>query len=94
MNTEPLKEEIKHLQRRLETLHKERDAAMQDSSHWLWVATTREKERAYLHTEVERLREVVQQVHALADEAVVGTAVGAYLRMTEIHKLTKKTEEG
>lgn len=47
------------------------------------------RQRDEARAAVERLRDVVRQVHALASEAIVGTAVGAYLRMTEIHKITK-----
>ena len=45
------------------------------------------KERDEARAEVERLREVVGQVHALANEAVRGTAV--WEPLVEIHEITK-----
>ena len=50
---------------------------------------TAEKQRDDALAEIDRLREVVRQVHGLAEAAVRGTAVGAWLQTQEIHKITK-----
>lgn len=91
MRKSPEQKEIEHLQKRLSALLKERDAALQDSSHFRWVSTKREKERDEALAEVERLREAARKVHALAEKTMqnawcVGIAREA---LYDIHEITK-----
>ena len=55
-----------------------------EEARWVYDTGQRAKDA---HAEVERLREVVGQVHALANEAVRGTAV--WEPLVEIHEITK-----
>jgi len=78
----------------LEKMERERDKAraeverlkgkLLEEARWVYDTGQRAKDAL---AEVERLREVAGQVHALANEAVRGTAV--WEPLVEIHEITK-----